>query len=33
MSDKKRFLLKLGTGCGKTLASLLAAKNYIDYNK
>ena len=30
LSTQKRFLLKLGTGLGKTLCALLAAKNFID---
>jgi len=29
LSNKKRFLLKLGTGMGKTLCSLLSASNFI----
>ena len=33
LSNKKRFLLKLGTGMGKTLCSLLVASNFIKLNK
>ena len=30
LCDKYRFLLKFGTGLGKTVSSLIAARNFID---
>lgn len=32
MSDKYRFLVNHSTGSGKTVTSLLVAKNFLDYN-
>ena len=30
LCDKYRFLLKFGTGLGKTLSSLISARNFLD---